>query len=184
MIVVALVVVAFLIVEAVRADKNERGLRARGGIEPAGDVYRLMRFAYPGAFLAMLVEGSFRGFPSQPLVIAGAFVFMFAKALKWWAILSLGPAWTFRVVVVPGAKLVSTGPYRMLRHPNYVAVLAELVSVASMTGARVAGPIATIAFALLMLKRVAVENRALDAILRDVELSTTVDTEHTEEKAG
>ena len=166
MIAVAVVVFGFLIVEAVRAARNERAQFERGGIEPPGDVYRAMRVAYPAAFMAMCLEGFARGQPSGAAVAAGAVLFALAKALKWWAMLSLGPAWTFRGVVVPGAERVTSGPYRMLRHPNYVGVVGELVAVALMTGARVAGPIATVVFGMLMLKRVSVENRALDAILR------------------
>jgi methyltransferase len=165
-IIIAAVVFGFLIVEAVRAARNERALFAQGGIEPPGDVYRAMRVAYPSAFLAMCLEGLVRGLPSGPAVAAGAVLFALAKALKWWAMLALGPAWTFRVVVVPGGERVTSGPYRIFRHPNYVGVVGELVSVALMSGARVAGPIATVAFGLLMVKRVAVENRAVDAILR------------------
>jgi methyltransferase len=166
MIVIAVVVFGFLIVEAVRAARNERAQFERGGIEPPGDVYRAMRVAYPAAFLAMCLEGFARGQPLPSTVVAGAVLFALAKALKWWAMLSLGPAWTFRVVVVPGAERVTSGPYRMFRHPNYVGVVGELVAVAMMTGARVSGPIATLVFGLLMLRRVSVENRALDAILR------------------
>jgi methyltransferase len=125
-----------------------------------------MRVAYPGAFLAMIIEGILRGSLAPATVIAGSVLFILAKALKWWAMLSLGPSWTFRVIVVPGAELVTSGPYRYLRHPNYVAVVGELASVALVSGARVAGPIATAAFAMLMLKRIAVENQALGAILR------------------
>ena len=47
-------------------------------------------------------------------------LFILAKALKWWAILSLGRSWTFRVIVVPGDAPVASGPYAWLRHPNYV----------------------------------------------------------------
>ena len=181
--VAAVAVFGALVVEAARAARNERRQRARGGIEPDGDVYRWMRVAYPGAFLAMFLEGAIRGAPSLQVAAAGAVVFVVAKIVKWWAIVSLGPAWTFRIIVVPRSPLVASGPYRILRHPNYVAVVGELVGVALMTGARFAGPVATAAFGLLMVKRVAVENRALDAILRRVELSTTVDTEQTQEKA-
>ena len=52
----------------------------------------------------------------------GLAVFAAAKLLKWWAIRSLGPYWTFRVIVVPGSSRVDSGPYRFLRHPNYIAV--------------------------------------------------------------
>lgn len=99
------------------------------------------------------------------MLVAGAAVFAVAKALKWWAIRSLGPCWTFRVIVVPGTPRVASGPYGYIRHPNYVAVVGELVGVALMAGAVVAGPVATAVFVLLMLKRIAVEDSALDAIL-------------------
>jgi methyltransferase len=158
---VASVVFGFLLIEALRASRNERAQRARGGIEPPGDVYRLMQIAYPGFFAAMLLEGVMRGAPPTAASAAGAAVFTAAKALKWWAILSLGPFWTFRVLVVPGSTRVVTGPYRLLRHPNYVAVLGELAGVALMTGAMVSGPLAVAGFAALIVKRIAVEERAL-----------------------
>jgi methyltransferase len=125
-----------------------------------------MRVAYPAAFLAMIVEGAIRGTPPAVVSVAGGVLFGVAKALKWWAIHALGPCWTFRVIVVPGTVPVASGPYRRMRHPNYLAVVGELIAVALMSGARVAGPLATAAFCLLMLRRIAVENRALGAILR------------------
>jgi methyltransferase len=155
-----------MLIEARRAARNERAQRARGGLEPAGDVYRLMQVAYPAAFLAMIVEGAIGGPPPVPVFVAGGALFVIAKSLKWWAIHALGPYWTFRVIVVPGMAPVVSGPYRRMRHPNYLAVVGELIAVALMSGARVAGPIATAVFCLLMLRRIAVENRALGAILR------------------
>ena len=154
-----------MLVEARRAAFNERGQRARGGIEPAGDVYRIMTVVYPLAFLAMIAEGFLRGAPSLLPLAAGAIVFVAGKALKWWAIAALGPAWTFRVLVVPGSRRVTSGPYAFLRHPNYIAVAAELIGVALMSGARIAGPVSTLVFAALMAVRARVETAALDAIL-------------------
>jgi methyltransferase len=95
------------------------------------------------------------------MFLAGLALFAAAKALKWWAIVTLGPSWTFRVIVVPGAPRVVGGPYAYLRHPNYVAVVLELAAVALASGARVSGPAATLAFGVLMLKRMSVEERAL-----------------------
>jgi methyltransferase len=96
-------------------------------------------------------------------VIPAFVFFVAAKLLKWWAIASLGGAWTFRVIVLPHRQLIATGPYRWLRHPNYVAVAGELVAVALMSGARIAGPVGTLVFGLLIVKRIAVEERALAA---------------------
>lgn len=159
-------VFAFMLVEASRAARNERLQRARGGIEPDRDVYAAMQVAYPGIFIAMIAEAAWRGAQPGPSSVVGLALFAAAKALKWWAIRELGQAWTFRVIVVPGSKTVASGPYRYLRHPNYVAVVGEIVGVALMTGAVVAGPLSMVVFGALLARRIAVENRALDAILR------------------
>jgi methyltransferase len=153
-----------MLAEAWVAARNEREQRARGGVEPPGDVYRLMRVAYPAAFAAMIAEGAWD--PAHARWIAGLAVFAAAKALKWWAVGTLGPAWTFRVIVRPAVALVASGPYRFLRHPNYVAVVGELVGVALMCGARIFGPVMTLVFCGLMLKRIAVEDRALELVRR------------------
>jgi methyltransferase len=155
-----------MLAEAWLAARNERQQRARGGIEPPGDVYRLMRVAYPAAFAAMIAEGAWD--PSHAWWFAGLAVFAAAKALKWWAVAALGSAWTFRVIVRPGTTLVTRGPYRLLRHPNYVAVVGELVGVALMSGARVSGFLMTVIFCNLMLRRIAVEDRALELVRRPI----------------
>lgn len=160
---VAVLVYVPMLIEARRASRNERAQRARGGVEPPGDVYGLMQLVYPGAFLAMLIEGALRGGPPPWLLAAGAIVFAAAKAIKWWAILSLGPFWTFRVIVVPGASLVASGPYRWIRHPNYLGVLGELAGAAAMAGAPVAGVAGLVAFSGLLVRRIAVEDLALRA---------------------
>jgi methyltransferase len=155
------IVFGTMLVEARRASANERAQLARGGIEPTGDVYKVMRVAYPGAFLAMFVEGALRAAPAPMVVLAGGTLFLAAKALKWWAILSLGPFWTFRVIVVPGARLVAVGPYRWLRHPNYVGVVGELAGAALITGAPLTGLAGIATFSWLLVRRIAVEERAL-----------------------
>jgi methyltransferase len=93
-------------------------------------------------------------------------VFALGKLLKWWAILTLGSSWTFRVIVVPGMRLVDRGPYKFLRHPNYVGVALELIGVALMTGAAVSGPLAVVLFGMLLKRRISVEERALAAAAR------------------
>jgi len=148
-----------MVIEARLAAVNERAQLARGGLEPPGDVYAIMRFAYPAVFLAMIAEGAV--WPGHDYLPAGAVLFFVAKLLKSWAIVSLGGAWTFRVIVRPGVPLVASGPYRWLRHPNYVAVVGELLAAALMSGARIAGPLASLGFILLMYRRISVEERAL-----------------------
>lgn len=151
-----------MLLEARLASANERAQRARGGIEPAGDVYPLMRLVYPASFAAMIAEGALRASPpSGAVVLAGVLVFVAAKAIKWWAIATLGRFWTFRVIVVPGAALVASGPYRWIHHPNYLGVMGELAGVALVAGAPVAGAVAFVAFGALVMKRIAIEERTL-----------------------
>jgi len=156
-----LIVFVPMLVEARRAAANERAQLARGGVEARGDVYQTMRVAYPAAFLLMIGEGVWRGGPSGLFLVTGVVLFLAAKALKWAAILALGRSWTFRVITVARDPLVRTGPYRVFRHPNYVGVIGELAGVALMSGAVLGGPLATLGFGALILKRIAVEDRAL-----------------------
>jgi methyltransferase len=132
-----------------------------GAAEPHDDVYWIMQVAYPLAFAAMFVEGWRRG-PLVDVQVAGGFaLFVGAKLLKYWAILSLGVRWTFRVLVPPGSTRVLAGPYRLLRHPNYIAVIGEIAGAALIAHATVAGAIAVVGFAALILLRIRVEERAL-----------------------
>ena len=131
-------VIALMLVELVISTRNERMLLARGAIAPADPVYETMRWAYPGSFLAMAVEGALTGPASAEALAAGLAVFGFAKALKIWAISTLGTRWTFRVLVLPNAPLVVRGPYALLRHPNYVAVVGEIVGMALLVWALLA----------------------------------------------
>jgi methyltransferase len=155
------VVLPWLLLETWRSRRHERALRAAGAIEPADDVYAWMRIAYPGMFVAMAAEGVLAAPACSTLVAAGVGVFLAAKLLKWWAILSLGRFWSFNVLVLPGAALVTGGPYRYLRHPNYAAVMGEIAGVALMMRAPIAGTLAAIVFGALLAARIRVEDRML-----------------------
>jgi methyltransferase len=147
--------------EAVLSTYNERLLRSRGALEPSGDVYRTMRWAYPACFVAIALEGALTGPAPTDVLAAGLATFGLAKALKLWAISSLGIRWSFRVLVMRDAPLVTRGPYRLLRHPNYVAVLGELVGFALAVWAPATGAAAVAIFGVLLAARVRVEDRAL-----------------------
>jgi len=160
----AITVLASLLVmagEAILSTFNEKQLRSRGAIEPEGDVIALMRFAYPGAFIAMGIEGALTGPAPRDILMIGLALFGLAKALKVWAISSLGSKWSYRVLVVPGDPLVATGPYQFISHPNYLAVVGEIVSVAAIVWAPITGTLAAIGFGALMVARIRIEDKAL-----------------------
>jgi methyltransferase len=160
-VIVVVIVFVSMLIESHVSRSNERALRARGAVEPADDVYSAMAWTYPVSFLAMAAEGAVRGGPSLMVFGVGALVFGLGKGIKYWAIASLGPRWTFRVLVTPGAPLVTRGPYAWLRHPNYVGVVGEFVGAALLLGAPLTGTAATLGFAVLIRRRIVIEDRAL-----------------------
>lgn len=154
-------VLAVMAGEAVLSAHNAALLRARGAVEPPGDPHHVMQFAYPLSFVAMGIEGALAGPSPAPALAAGILIFGLAKALKAWAITSLGSRWSFRVLVPPGEPPLVRGPYRIMRHPNYLAVCGEIAGAALIVGAFVSGVLAFLGFGWLMLRRIAIEDRAL-----------------------
>jgi methyltransferase len=150
-----------MLAESVRSSANERALRAGGAVEPAGDVYAAMRIVYPACFLAMMAESVITPRATAAMSIAGLIVFSAAKLLKYWAVAVLGARWTFRVLVPPGSRRTVAGPYRFVRHPNYLAVVGELGGFALLAGAFWTGAASLLTFGALLRARILVEDRAL-----------------------
>jgi methyltransferase len=156
-----LVVLVAMAGEAALSARNARLLRAQGAVEPVDDVYNTMRWAYPASFIAMALEGAVTGASSPAVLVSGIAVFSASKALKLWAIATLGVRWTYRVLALSGAPLIACGPYAFMRHPNYLAVLGELLGIALIVGAPATGVVALLGFAALLRRRIAIEDRAL-----------------------
>ncbi len=154
-------VTAMMAIELRISRRHEQRLHEEGAIEPRDDVYKSLRLVYPAGFIAMAAEGLLRGGSAPPLLVAGLLVLAGSKALKAWVIGSLGASWSFHVLVRPHHLLVTRGPYRYLRHPNYLAIAGEIIGMALLVAAPVAGLISLASIVLLLRKRIAVEERAL-----------------------
>lgn len=166
-------VLGLMLAETRLSVRNERALRARGAVEPRGDVYLAMLILYPLAFGLMGVEGISRArLPAEVVAgssssggpawwLAGILLMVASKGLKYWAIASLGDRWTFRVLVLPGLPLVRKGPYRYVNHPNYIAVMGELIAMLLMMSAWTTGPVMILLFGVALLMRLRIETRAL-----------------------
>jgi methyltransferase len=150
-----------MLLEARLAARNSARLRRQGAVEPPEDVYAVMQVAYPACFLAMVAEAWVRDVRPDAVFVAGAVIFLAAKGLKYWAMATLGERWTFRVLVPPDSSRILRGPYQFLRHPNYVGVIGEILGMATMSHAAVTGPLSVIVFAVLLVSRIRVEERAL-----------------------
>jgi methyltransferase len=154
-------VLVMMLAELTHSRRQERELRRRGAVEPEGDVYRTLAFMYPLMFVAMAVEGALLGRVGNWLLIGGFTIFVAAKLLKLWAITTLGLRWSYRVLVLPGAPLVATGPYAHIRHPNYLSVFGEIAGFAMIVGAPWTGIGSLLLFRVLVRRRIAIEEHAL-----------------------
>ena len=155
------VIAGLMIAEWRVSIRHERDLLARGAIAPREPGYPVMAILYPCCFLAMGIEGAARHAGVTFVFGSGVVLFVAGKAIKYWAMATLGERWTFKVHVLPGVPLVAAGPYRYLAHPNYVGLLGELAGTALMTAARITGPLALLAFGVVLWRRVRFEERAL-----------------------
>jgi methyltransferase len=158
--VAAAVVIAIL--ERVYARRNEVRLLSEGAEETAPWVFRLMAPVYSISFPAAVAEHLLMGRrPTLPFAATMVMLFLLAKGLKIWAIFSLGDLWTMRVILPRPLRVVTGGPYRFLRHPNYVAIFFELTALPLAGGAFITAAAAGALFLFLLWARVRTEEAAL-----------------------
>ncbi len=160
-------VVAERLAELGVAKRHERALAARGGY-PVGDGhYPVMVALHTGFLVACAVEVFVVGRPFLPVLGLPMLGLVAATmGLRWWVIATLGERWTTRIWVVPDAPRITGGPYRWLRHPNYLAVAVELVALPLVHTAWVTALVFGGGNILLLAHRIRAEDAALDRAQR------------------
>jgi methyltransferase len=151
--------------ELVVSRRNAAWSFARGAIETGRGHYRVMVVLHTGFLLAMLVEAVVRR-PEVPPALAWSMLglVLASQGLRWWCILTLGPRWNTRVIVVPGLPPIRKGPYRVLAHPNYLAVVVEGFALPLVHGCWITATAFTVLNAALLTVRLRVENAALASL--------------------
>ncbi|WSM38096.1 hypothetical protein OIE80_00975 [Streptomyces cellulosae] len=148
--------------ELVVARRNAAWTLERDGVEHGRGHYPVMVVLHTGLLAGCLLEPLLADRPFLPALGGPALALtLLAQALRWWCITTLGPYWNTRVIVVPGARLVGAGPYRFLRHPNYVAVVVEGAALPLVHSAWITATVFTLADAVLLTVRIRCENAAL-----------------------
>ena len=152
------------VAELVVSARHANALLRRGGVE-----YGLRHFPVMIALHVALLAGCVL----EPLLGHRTFipalgfpmlaVTVLANGLRWWCIATLGERWTARVIVLPGAPLVRSGPYRWFAHPNYVAVIVEGAALPLTGSAWITACAFTVLNAALLTVRIRCEIRALAA---------------------
>ena len=160
---IVLLVAAQRLAELVLARRNTRRLLAEGGIEHGAGRYPLLVLLHAAWLAALFVLVPSDAGVSWPLVA----VYLLLQAARLWVVTSLGRFWTTRVITLPGAPLVRRGPYRWLRHPNYLVVVGEIAVLPLAFGAWELAVGFSLANAVLLIDRIRIEDRAL-AARRDI----------------
>lgn len=153
---IALVLIARL-VELIYARRNTRRLLAEGAVEIGAAHYPVIVALHAAWLLAMLLVIP-AGAPPQWIWLA---VFVLLQVGRIWVLASLGRFWTTRIISLPSTPLVRRGPYRFLRHPNYLIVELEIVTLPLAFGGWLVALIFGIANAALLAWRIRVEEAAL-----------------------
>lgn len=153
--------------ELVVSKRNAAWSMQRGGVETGFRHYPFMVLLHTGLLVGALVEAHLRR-PDVPSTLAWSMlaVVVLSQALRWWCIATLGRRWNTRVIVVPGLPPVTGGPYRLLSHPNYVAVVLEGIALPLVHASWVTAVVFTVLNAALLTVRIRVENAALATLPR------------------
>jgi methyltransferase len=142
--------------------RNARRAFARGGIECDAGHYAFMKVLHLAFLVACGAEVVLLGRAFHPVLAAAMLAAaVLAQGLRYWSIWTLGDRWNVRVIVVPGDPVVTRGPYRFVRHPNYAAVAIEGVALPLVHTAWLTALVFTLANAALLVVRIGCEERAL-----------------------
>lgn len=142
--------------ELVIARRNTARLMAAGAREYGASHYPVMVGMHTAWLIALWFSVGDRTV-SWPLLL----VFAVLQGMRIWVLATLGPRWTTRIIVLPGASLVARGPFRFLRHPNYAVVTAEIAVLPLTFGLVGIAALFTVLNAAMLYVRIGAENRAL-----------------------
>ncbi|HTW87717.1 MAG TPA: isoprenylcysteine carboxylmethyltransferase family protein [Candidatus Binataceae bacterium] len=141
---------------------------AHGGFESGQAHYRAMVALHAALLVACAVESliCIRRIPAA-LSTGALIVAASAQMLRYWAVWTLGERWSTRIIVIPGALPVTSGPYRFMRHPNYLAVVLEVAALPLIRANWYTAIGFSIANAIVLAVRIPAEERAMGASYRE-----------------
>ncbi|HML94219.1 MAG TPA: isoprenylcysteine carboxylmethyltransferase family protein [Thermodesulfobacteriota bacterium] len=150
--------------ELMLAKRNEKALRSEGAVEYDARGYRVIVLMHTAFLVSFAAEYFLLGRPLSPYWLPLVCVFVAAQLLRYWAIRSLGKFWNTRILIVPGEKLVTKGPYRHLRHPNYISVVIEIAVIPLIFSCYITAAVFTVLNLLALRRRIRIEERALSSL--------------------
>lgn len=158
-----MIVITQRIIELKIAKRNEQWILKQGGYEVGKEHYKFIVTLHVFFFVSLLVEVTIAQPPFAAWVIIPFVFFMVAQFGRIWVITTLGHFWNTRIFILPNAKLVTTGPYRYMKHPNYFVVMIEIASLPLIFQAYWTAMIFSILNLSVLSYRIHIENKALSS---------------------
>ena len=158
------------LVELAISKRNQRRLEAKGAKKMSEPHFRWMVVLHGGFLIAAALEVQLLNRPFLPgLALPMGIVFALATALRWWVIATLGENWNVQVMAATPLRVVTDGPFRWIRHPNYLAVFVEMVALPLIYSAWLTALIGGLANVWILRRRLATEEEVLmgDAAYRE-----------------
>ncbi|MEH7255579.1 isoprenylcysteine carboxyl methyltransferase family protein [Neobacillus niacini] len=155
------VIIIQRLIELMIARKNEKWMKEQGALEFGTNHYPFIVLMHSLFFLVLVFEKIAFSRELSPIWPLLAAVFIFAQLMRVWAISSLGRYWNTKIIVLPNVDVVRKGPYRFIKHPNYLVVSIELLVVPLFYGAYVTACLFTLLNILMLSVRIPAEERAL-----------------------
>ena len=153
--------------ELLLAKRNEQIVKSKGALEFDRDGYKYIVVTHVAFLISLVLEKFSLQRELDKFWVVFLLIFLIAQILRYWAISSLGVYWNTKVVVVPGSERVSTGPYKNFKHPNYVAVIAEIAVIPLIFSCYLTSILFSIVNLILVRRRIEIEENALDNIRRN-----------------
>ena len=155
-------------IEIIVSRRNQRAMRSRGFVESESPLGMSgMILMHVGWFVSLIIEADFfSAATGTPLRITAATIFVATQGLRGWTLATLGKFWNVSVYTNRGVEgsFVANGPYRFIRHPNYLVVILELLTLPIAGGAPVTAVVFTAVNGLLLWRRIRLEEQGLFAV--------------------
>ncbi|MFF2497823.1 isoprenylcysteine carboxyl methyltransferase family protein [Peribacillus sp. NPDC058075] len=149
------------LVELYIAKQNEKQLKAAGAVEYGESHYRWMVLMHLSFFIVLIIEVIMLERNMSGLWPIWLTLFLIAQSGRIWAIRSLGKHWNTKIIVVPDADVVIKGPYKYVKHPNYIIVATEILVISLLFNAYYTAIIFSLLNVWMMTVRIPMEEKAL-----------------------
>lgn len=158
---ILLIIIIQRLLELRIAKSNEAWVKQRGGVEKGEDHYKWFIFVHTLFFVSLIAEALLNNQQTFKFSYLLFLIFLLIQIGRIWCITSLGKFWNTKIIISPQFSLVKKGPYKYVKHPNYIIVGIELMVIPFLFNAYITGIVFPILHILLLTIRIPAEEKAL-----------------------